>query len=77
LNWPKVLASKSMKMVSVEELRSADEIFMTSTAGGVMAITRVDGDPVRTGVPGVVTLDLRERYWKSHSDAKYSEPVYY
>jgi branched-chain amino acid aminotransferase len=65
------------RIVSVEELRSADEIFITSTAGGVMPITRVDGVPVRTGVPGVITLDLRERYWRSHSDPKYSEQVCY
>jgi branched-chain amino acid aminotransferase len=65
------------RIVSVDELRSADEIFITSTAGGVMPITRVDGVPVRSGVPGVITLDLRERYWRSHSDLKYSERVCY
>jgi branched-chain amino acid aminotransferase len=65
------------RMISVDELRNADEIFITSTAGGVMPITRIDGIQIRMGVPGLVTSDLRERYWKSHSDPRYSEQVCY
>jgi branched-chain amino acid aminotransferase len=59
------------------EVRRADEVFVTSTAGGVIPVTAVDGVPVGTGRPGERTLDLRERYWARHTDPAYTTPVRY
>ncbi len=42
-----------------------------------MPVTVVDGKPVGTGVPGPLTLRLRDRYWASHQDPRYSTPVRY
>ena len=47
-----------------EALRGADEAFLSSTAGGVMPVTRIDGRPIGNGAPGVVTSDLRSLYWR-------------
>ena len=58
-------------------LRSASEVFATSTAGGVMAVTSLDGESVGDGSPGSVTRELRDAYWKAHSDARYTTPVDY
>ena len=65
------------RAVSVEALSNADEAFVTSTAGGIMPVTRVDGQPVGTGRPGPVTTHLKDRYWQLHADPAWSEPVDY
>ena len=46
-----------------DALRHADEAFLTSTAGGIMPITRVDGNPLADGKPGPISSRLRELYW--------------
>jgi branched-chain amino acid aminotransferase len=63
--------------VALETLKGADEIFITSTAGGIIPVTVLDAGPVGDGAPGPVTMRLRELYWKAHSDAKYAVPVDY
>jgi branched-chain amino acid aminotransferase len=63
--------------LSAEDLRRADEVLVSSTAGGIMPVTRVDGRPVGTGTPGPRTLRLRDRYWARHQDPRYSAPVRY
>ena len=52
--------------VSVEELETADEIFITSTAGGIMAVTTVDGRPIANGKMGAITRELTVGYWQAH-----------
>jgi branched-chain amino acid aminotransferase len=46
--------------ITLEELRSAHEVFLTSTTKGVMPVTKLDGEPLGGGKPGPVTLELRE-----------------
>jgi branched-subunit amino acid aminotransferase/4-amino-4-deoxychorismate lyase len=45
-----------------DELRSADELFLTSAARGVLPVTRLDGRPVGQGRPGPVTRRLMRSY---------------
>jgi branched-chain amino acid aminotransferase len=45
-------------------LRQADEAFITSTAGGVMPVVRVDDCTFGDGMPGPISLKLREEYWR-------------
>lgn len=63
--------------VAADELRHADEALLTSTAGGVMPVTGVDGSPIGDGRPGPVTLRLRDSYWALHEDPRFSLPVRY
>jgi branched-chain amino acid aminotransferase len=63
--------------VRAEEVRRADEVFLTSTAGGIIPVTVVDGGPVGEGAPGPATLLLREAYWKLHEDPRFATPVGY
>lgn len=63
--------------VPVSLLYEADEIFLTSTAGGVMPVATLDGDPVGNGSQGSSTRAIRERYWELHSDPRYTEEVQY
>jgi branched-chain amino acid aminotransferase len=61
--------------VPAASLRRADEAFLSSTAGGIIPVTKVDGEVVGEGEPGPVTLRLRDAYWKLHDDPRYSLPV--
>ena len=63
--------------VSVAELRSAEEVFITSTAGGIMPVTKIDGAPVAAGKVGPVTTRLKDLYWQKHEDPAWSSPVAY
>ena len=59
------------------ELGQADEVFLSSTAGGVIPVTTVDGEAVDNGEPGPVTWQLRDAYWDLHDDPRFSLPVHY
>lgn len=63
--------------LSAERLRAAEEVFITSTAGGIMPVTRIDGAPVGDGRPGPVTAALTEAYWAKHADPAWTTPVDY
>jgi branched-chain amino acid aminotransferase len=65
------------RAVPADEVRAADEVFITSTAGGVIPVTTVDGSAVGAGEPGPVTLRLREAYWNLHQDPRFALPVRY
>lgn len=60
-------------------LRGADEVFLTSTGGGVLPIAKVDGValPRSAGFPGPVTTKLYDAYWALHDDPAYRDPVDY
>lgn len=60
-----------------DALLRAQEIFATTTAGGVMPITQLDGVPVRDGRVGPLTRKLRDLYWDAHNDPRYAMPVDY
>jgi len=63
--------------IPVDVLRDADEIFLSSTAGGVMPVKSLDDKPVGEGKPGPLTMKLHEAYWSAHEDPRYSTPVNY
>lgn len=58
-------------------LYEADEIFLTTTAGGVMPVATLDGRPVPTPCPGPITTRIRERYWAWHDDPRFATSVSY
>lgn len=62
---------------TADQLYAADEALITSTAGGVMPVTRIDDRPIGDGEPGPVTKRLFDLYWAKHNDPKYATPVDY
>lgn len=60
-----------------DRLRRCDEIFLTTTAGGVMPVTILDGNTIGAGVPGAITLMLRDRYWAAHQGGEWITAVDY
>jgi branched-chain amino acid aminotransferase len=53
----------SLRPITVEDLRGADELFFSGTAVEIVPITHVDGRPVRSGQPGGMTVRLRETFF--------------
>ena len=64
-----------LRPLSREALRSADEAFITSSGGGLLPVTRVDGIAIGNGLPGPVTRSMVDTYWAWHRDPRYSLPV--
>jgi branched-chain amino acid aminotransferase len=63
--------------ISADDLRGADEVFMSSTAGGIMPIRSVDKRAIGDGTPGPVTQRLNKLYWAMHDDPIHNTPVRY
>jgi D-alanine transaminase len=60
---------------TVEEARAAPELFLTSTTGPLLPITRLDGVPVGSGAPGPVTRRLIGLLWAEvHRQTGWSPP---
>jgi branched-chain amino acid aminotransferase len=60
-----------------DEVRNADEVFLSTSGGGVLPVTRVDGAPIADGQVGKTTRQLAAKYWEWHADPRYSRPVRY
>ncbi|MBC8641651.1 aminotransferase class IV [Caballeronia sp. EK] len=60
-----------------EALGDADEVFITSTAGGIMPVTRIDDGLIADGTVGPVTRRLTDLYWAKHQDPAWSTAVVY
>jgi branched-chain amino acid aminotransferase len=46
-----------------KELFEANEAFLSTTAGAIIPITRVNDRPLGNGTPGLMTTNIRNRYW--------------
>jgi branched-chain amino acid aminotransferase len=53
-----------LRKIHPDELRDADEVFASTTAGGIMPVTRISNQPVANGEAGPVTRQLQTRYWE-------------
>jgi branched-chain amino acid aminotransferase len=58
-----------------DELRNADEAFITSTAGGVMPVSKIDGRALGSVVPGALTVRLKDEYWRRRNEGWLGTPV--
>lgn len=61
----------------VGQIYNVDELVLVTTAGGVMPITRLDGEPVGDGRVGPLTRALWKGYWDDHYDPAVSFPISY
>ncbi|MER9470531.1 aminotransferase class IV [Mesorhizobium sp. M0482] len=63
--------------ISRAEIKAADEVFITSTAGGIMPLTRIDDSAIANGHVGPITRRLMDLYWQKHDDPAWSTAVAY
>ncbi len=66
-----------IRAIPAQELRVADEVFVSTSGGGVLPVTRVDGQSIGNGAPGVTTSKLVDTYWAWHTVPAYSMPIDY
>lgn len=66
-----------LRALPAAELRGAREVFLSTSGGGVLPVTRVDGKPVGDGAVGPAVRQLVQTYWDWHRDPRYSQPVQY
>jgi branched-chain amino acid aminotransferase len=52
------LPAREVEFLSPDELRGADEVFLTSAVRAVLPVTRVDDRPIGDGTPGPITRRL-------------------
>ena len=67
----------SIRSLSVEELLEADEVFLSSSGGGVIPIIRVNETIFGNGASGPISIQLNETYWKWTTLEKYRDPIDY
>lgn len=48
------------RMLSAEDIMTADEVFLTNSSWGVLPVVGVEGHPIGPGTPGELTRRLRE-----------------
>jgi len=61
--------------VSEAALKGSDEVFVTSTAGGIFPVAEIDDASIGTPIPGPVTRKLIDLYWLKHSDPDWTTLV--
>jgi branched-chain amino acid aminotransferase len=68
---------REVRTVPLGELREADEVFISSTAGGVIGVTRLDDRILGNDRPGPVTERLHDAYWRYRREGWCGEPIDY
>lgn len=53
--------------ISPANILAADEVFITSTAGGVMPVTQLNGQAIGYGAVGSLTTQVMDLYWQWHA----------
>ena len=67
----------SVRSLSVEELLKADEVFLSSSGGGVIPIIRVNETIFGNGASGPISVQLNVTYWAWTTLEKYRDPIDY
>ena len=63
--------------LSPDQMRGADEVFISTTGGGVIGITKVDDVTIGSGSAGPVTRRLDDLYWSKRNAGWLTTPVDY
>ncbi|MBL8698459.1 MAG: aminotransferase class IV [Alphaproteobacteria bacterium] len=63
--------------LSPAALRSAQEVFICSTAGGIMPVRKVDDATIGDGAPGPTTRRLEQLYWRKREQGWLGTPIAY
>lgn len=69
--------STHVQVVPVEMAFQADEIFICTTAGGIMPITSIDGQNINGGEIGPATKLIWDGYWDLHYSPSHSFEIAY
>jgi D-alanine transaminase len=62
ISLAKAIALVELRRVTVEELRAADEVWISAATRDVLPITRIDGVAIGTGRPGPLWIELSQAF---------------
>lgn len=58
-----------------QELIDAQEVFLSTTAGGIVPVTRVNDHPIGNGAPGLMTTNVTRTYWAKRNSGWHATSV--
>jgi len=64
-----------IRPITADEMRNADEVFLATTAGGIMPASRIDGRIMGNDRPGPISARLREAFWKRRAEGWHATPI--
>ncbi len=67
----------AIRPISRAELEDADEIFFSTTAGGVMPASRLGARILGNDRPGPISARLRETFWEKRRQGWHATPIDY
>jgi branched-chain amino acid aminotransferase len=65
----------AIRPISRHELEDADEIFFSTTAGGIMPVSRLGGRILGNDRPGPISARLRETFWERRRQGWHATPI--
>lgn len=66
-----------VRPISRQELEDADEVLLSTTAGGVMPVSRLGSRILGNDRPGPISAKLRETFWEKRRQGWHATPVDY
>ncbi|MCB8881281.1 aminotransferase class IV [Acidisoma cellulosilytica] len=66
-----------VRPLPLAELQDSDEVFLATTAGGIMPASRLDGRIMNNDRPGPISARLRARFWERRAEGWHATPVTY
>ncbi len=67
----------AIRPISKAELEGADEIFFSTTAGGIMPVSRLGARILGNDRPGPISAQLRATFWDKRRDGWHASPIDY
>jgi branched-chain amino acid aminotransferase len=67
----------AVRPLPATELDAADEIFLATTAGGIMPVSRIDGRILGNDRPGPISSRLRATFWAKRAEGWHATPIEY
>jgi len=65
------------RRITADEFRNANEIFVATTAGGVIPVSRIDGRIMGNDRPGPLSMRLHDLFWRKRREGWHATPVDY
>ena len=62
--------------ISKYDIYQADEVFLCSTAGGIIPVTEIDRRPIGNGAVGTITRKLRKKYAEILHTGVHGTPIF-
>lgn len=75
--WRRAWPASRGRQVSLKETRESDEVFLTTTAGGVMPASRIDGRILGEDRPGPISTRIPEAFWAKRASGWHATRVDY